>query len=86
MEKQIEDQLREWHLDPVVRALMGLKGYQMIAAMIVVGELGDIHRFDHPRRLMASSPGLAGSPRWSEQRRQRQSAGSPIAPASLNSC
>lgn len=53
LEKQMEDQLREWRLEPVVRALMGLKGYQVVAAMIVVSELGDIHRFEHPRQLMA---------------------------------
>ena len=32
---------------------MGLRGYQTVAAMITVSEIGDIHRFAHPRQLMA---------------------------------
>jgi hypothetical protein len=45
--------LEDWHLAPVVKALMGLRGYQTVAAMITVSEIGDIHRFPHPRQLMA---------------------------------
>lgn len=45
--------LEEWHLAPVVKALMGFRGYQTVAAMITVSEIGDIHRFAHPRQLMA---------------------------------
>ncbi|SKB08847.1 Transposase [Prosthecobacter debontii] len=45
--------LADWHMQPVVLALMGLKGYQTVAAMITVSEIGDIHRFPHPRQLMA---------------------------------
>ena len=45
--------LEEWHMKPVVLALMGLRGYQTVAAMITVSEIGDIHRFAHPRQLMA---------------------------------
>jgi transposase len=45
--------LDEWHMRPVVLALMGLRGYQTVAAMITVSEIGDIHRFAHPRQLMA---------------------------------
>ena len=43
---------RTWRLDPAVAALMALRGFQLVAAMITVSELGDIHRFDHPRQLM----------------------------------
>lgn len=45
--------LEEWRMQPVVLALMGFKGYQTVAAMITVSEIGDIHRFAHPRQLMA---------------------------------
>ena len=45
--------LDDWHMRPVVLALMGLRGYQTVAAMITVSEIGDIHRFAHPRQLMA---------------------------------
>lgn len=45
--------LEDWHMKPVVLALMGFRGYQTVAAMITVSEIGDIHRFPHPRQLMA---------------------------------
>ena len=41
-----------WRLAPAVAALMALRGFQQIAALIPVSEPGDIHRFDHPRQLM----------------------------------
>lgn len=60
IEAAMEQQLQDWHMAPAVRGLMGLRGFRTIAAMIVVSELGDIHRFDHPRQLMAYV-GLVGS-------------------------
>jgi transposase len=53
IETHMHTLLEEWHMRPVVKALMALKGFQTVAAMIVVSELGDIHRFPHPRQLMA---------------------------------
>ncbi len=53
LEQHMKALLEEWHLAPVVKALMGFRGYQTVAAMITVSELGDIHRFAHPRQLMA---------------------------------
>jgi len=44
--------LQTWRLKPAVEALMAFRGFQMVAAMITVSELGDIHRFEHPRQLM----------------------------------
>ncbi len=44
--------LEAWRLQPAVQALMALRGFQRVAAMITVSELGDIHRFPHPRQLM----------------------------------
>jgi len=44
--------LEDWRLKPAVDALMAFRGFQLVAAMITVSELGDIHRFDHPRQLM----------------------------------
>ena len=52
LEQSMERLLADWRLQPAVRALMALKGFQRVAAMILVSELGDIHRFDHPRPLM----------------------------------
>jgi transposase len=53
LEVHMKALLDEWHMKPVVLALMGFKGYQTVAAMITVSEIGDIHRFAHPRQLMA---------------------------------
>jgi transposase len=32
---------------------MGFKGFQMIAAMMIVSEVGDFVRFTHPKQLMS---------------------------------
>ena len=53
LEVHMKALLEDWHLAPVVKALMGFRGYQTVAAMITVSEIGDIHRFPHPRQLMA---------------------------------
>ena len=44
--------LETWRLKPAVQALMAFRGFQLVAAMITVSELGDLHRFAHPRQLM----------------------------------
>jgi transposase len=40
--------LETWRLKPAVQALMALRGFQLVAAMVTVSELGDIYRFAHP--------------------------------------
>lgn len=52
IETSMLDLLEDWRLKPAVEALMAFKGFQLVAAMITVSELGDLHRFDHPRQLM----------------------------------
>jgi transposase len=52
LERSMETLLENWRLKPAVQALMTFRGFQQIAAMILVSELGDIHRFAHPRQLM----------------------------------
>lgn len=37
--------LETWRLKAAVEALMAFRGFQLVAAMITVSELGDIHRF-----------------------------------------
>ena len=51
--EQMKALLNDWALQPVVRALMACKGFQEVAAMTIISELGDLRRFDHPRQLMA---------------------------------
>jgi transposase len=52
IEDNLETLLESWRLKPAVQALMAFRGFQLVAAMITVSELGDIHRFEHPRQLM----------------------------------
>ena len=51
--EQMRQALEPWSLRPVVEALMALRGVQMITAMTVLAELGDLTRFDSPSQLMA---------------------------------
>lgn len=51
--KQIADLLPGWSLAPVVEAVQAMRGVAFIVAVTVVAEVGDFHRFDNPRRLMA---------------------------------
>ena len=52
-EAAMHELLEKWRLAPAVRALMAMKGFQTVAAMILVSELGEVHRFAHPRQVMA---------------------------------
>ena len=49
----LREQLEHWRYGPVVKALMCFKGIDFVAAATIVCELGDMHRFDHPKQLMA---------------------------------
>jgi len=48
----IAAQVPQWRMYPAVQALMCLRGFQLTAATILVAELGNVRRFDHPRHLM----------------------------------
>jgi transposase len=52
LEDQMTALLESWHMKPVVEALMALRGFQTVSAMVMVSELGRAWRFDHPRQLM----------------------------------
>jgi len=52
LEASMLNRLETWRLKPAAQALMACRGFQLIAAMVTVSELGDIHRFAHPRQLM----------------------------------
>jgi transposase len=47
------DLLEAWEWKPIVKALMACKGFQEVAAITLVSELGDLRRFDSPRKLMS---------------------------------
>src|SRR5207249_3283852 len=62
--------LEKWHLRPAVEALMAMKGFRTVAAMILVSELGEVHRFTHPRQVMAYL-GLVPTENTSSDRRRQ---------------
>lgn len=53
VENHMELMNAEWVQKPVVDAIMTLRGFQLIAAMMVVSEIGDFVRFTHPKQLMS---------------------------------
>jgi len=69
-EAAMSELLGKWRLEPAVRALMAMKGFQTVAAMIVVSELGALDRFTHPRQVMAYL-GLVPSEKSSSERRRQ---------------
>ena len=72
LEEGMEALLEEWSMKPVVQALMGLRGFQRIGAMVIVSELGGAWRFAHPRQLMAYL-GLVPTESSSGERRRQGS-------------
>ena len=48
----MEDALPGWKWEPVVRALMCLRGVHVLTAMTLVAEVGDFIRFTHTASLM----------------------------------
>ncbi len=68
--KRLKDILADWEWKPMVDALMGCKGFQEVAAMTVISELGDLRRFDHPGKLMAFLGLVPGEESSGTKRRQ----------------
>jgi len=52
-DREIERAVPNWRWEPVVRALMSLRGMALLHAATLVAELGDFRRFEHPSQLMA---------------------------------
>jgi transposase len=53
LEEAMRALLESWPMKPVVEAVMGLRGFALVGAMVLVSELGGAWRFEHPRQLMA---------------------------------
>jgi transposase len=49
----LREQCAGWRMGRVVEALMCLRGFDFIAAVTIIAELGDLNRFSHPRALMS---------------------------------
>jgi transposase len=48
----IRGAVNEWSLGPLVTALMAMRGLDLVAAVVVLAEIGDLSRFASPRDLM----------------------------------
>ena len=70
LEGQMREALERWSLRPVVEGLIALRGVDVVTAMTVLAELGDLTRFDSPRELM-SFLGLVPSEHSSGGRRRQ---------------
>jgi len=69
-EAAMPDLLGAWQLKLAVEALMAFKGFQIVAAMILISELGNMTRFNHPRKIMAYLGLIPSEHTSSEKRRQ----------------
>jgi transposase len=52
LEQAIRDVIMDWDLLPVVTALQAMRGIDLIAAVTIMTEIGDLTRFAGPRELM----------------------------------
>jgi transposase len=53
LEQAIREALADWSLAPIVPALMAMRGIDLVSAVTILGEIGDLSRFASPRQLMA---------------------------------
>lgn len=53
LDNELEHHVRQWRYYPVVKAIQAMRGVRLLVATGVVAELGDLTRFDHPRKLMS---------------------------------
>ena len=53
LERELHEAVQGWRRYPVVEAIPALRGVELTGAVILMAELGDITRFDTPRKLMS---------------------------------
>jgi transposase len=53
LDNELTHQVKRWRFYPVVKAIQALRGVRLLVATGVIVELGDLSRFDHPRKLMS---------------------------------
>jgi len=72
IEENMRLHLSDWARRDFAEALQGFRGFQLVASMVVTGELGDLMRFKHPKQLMAYL-GLVPAEQSSGDRRRQGS-------------
>ena len=70
IDDQMELLLKTWSRRPYVEALMGFRGFQRTASMVMASEIGDFTRFEHPKQLMAFLGVIPGEDSTGQTRRQ----------------
>lgn len=70
--KALQGSIAGWRFESVVNALQALRGVAAITAIGLVAEIGDLNRFEHPRKLMGYL-GLVPSEHSSGERTSRGS-------------
>jgi len=53
LDNELTHQAMNWRYYPVVKAIQAMRGVRLLVAAGVIAELGDLNRFDSPRKLMA---------------------------------
>ncbi len=69
LDNELTHQIKNWRYYPVVKAIQAMRGVALLVAAGVIAELGDLTRFDHPRKLMAYV-GLVPSEHTSSNKRR----------------
>jgi len=52
LSRALADSIPGWRFEPAVQALLALRGVDVVTAIGPVAEIGDLSRFEHPRKLM----------------------------------
>ena len=50
--KALLSSIAGWRFEPVLNALQAMRGVAAITAIGLMAEIGDLSRFEHPRKLM----------------------------------
>jgi transposase len=53
LDNELSYHVKNWRYYPVVKAIQAMHGVRLLVAVGVIAELGDLSRFDHPRKLMS---------------------------------
>jgi len=53
LDNELTHHVHQWRYYPVVKAIQAMRGVRLLVAAGVITELGDLSRFDHPRKLMS---------------------------------
>lgn len=53
LDNELAHEVTRWRYYPVVKAIQAMRGIRLLIATSVIVELGDLNRFDSPRKLMS---------------------------------